>query len=633
MKLSIGTRLYFGFGMVLAFVVGACVLGVVVSTGVRQATVQMTESDLVALNAAQASKATVYQAEAKVASFMTKPSAAGRDEILKTIETLRGSLQSLGNVVRSETQKKSVAGAAEQLGLYERAVGELAKAAEQRGFNEELGVQGKLRAAVHAVETEAKTRKQNELTILLLMCRRHEKDYFLRRDEKYVTQVGERVKEFSAKMDQLGIEDDVKKKMNALLTDYKNGVDAILAADKAVTQAEKRSREIATELQQQVSSIASETDQAVAAAKQRVSDLLGAQTKAMTAMLAIAGIAGMLVAYLVTRSVVKPLRSVVHRMDMIANGDGDLTQTVDESRSDELGELARAFNHFVAKIAGVLRRVAQATDDVATGSSRIAAASTQFSAGIDEQSKQVNQIVAAVSELSASVGEVSQQADTVSGSAHQSGLLAGQGDEAVKKTISDIDGIRQSVQSVANIVTDLGRRGEEIGQIVSVINDIAEQTNLLALNAAIEAARAGEHGRGFAVVADEVRKLADRTTKATEEIGRSISLIRDQTTKAVGGIENGVKTVAAGTERARAAGDNMKAIVQNASQTAELVARIAAASKEQGSATEQIGRSTESVSRVVQENAKGATESAAAAEELSKKSANLRELVSSFKLS
>jgi len=211
-------------------------------------------------------------------------------------------------------------------------------------------------------------------------------------------------------------------------------------------------------------------------------------------------------------------------------------------------------------------------------------------------------------------------------------LLAGQGDEAVKKTISDIDGIRQSVQSVADIVTDLGRRGEEIGQIVSVINDIAEQTNLLALNAAIEAARAGEHGRGFAVVADEVRKLADRTTKATEEIGRSISLIRDQTTKAVGGIENGVKTVAAGTERARAAGGNMKSIVQNASQTAELVARIAAASREQGTATEQIGRSTESVSRVVQENAKGATESATAAEELSKKSAHLRELVSSFKL-
>jgi methyl-accepting chemotaxis protein len=406
----------------------------------------------------------------------------------------------------------------------------------------------------------------------------------------------------------------------------------VLAADKAVTQAEKSSREIASQLQQQVASIASETDQAVAAAKQRVSDLLGAQTNAMTLMLVIASVSGVLVAYLVTRSVVKPLRSVVHRMDMIANGDGDLTQTVDESRNDELGELARAFNHFVAKIAGVLRRVAQATDDVATGSSRIAAASTQFSAGIDEQSKQVNQIVAAVSELSASVGEVSQQAESVSGSAQQSGLLAGQGDEAVKKTISDIDGIRQSVQSVADIVTDLGRRGEEIGQIVSVINDIAEQTNLLALNAAIEAARAGEHGRGFAVVADEVRKLADRTTKATEEIGRSISLIRDQTTKAVGGIENGVKTVAAGTERARAAGGNMKSIVQNASQTAELVARIAAASREQGTATEQIGRSTESVSRVVQENAKGATESATAAEELSKKSAHLRELVSSFKL-
>jgi methyl-accepting chemotaxis protein len=632
MKLSIGTRLYFGFGMVLAFVVGACVLGVVVSSGVRKATVQMTESDLSALNAAQASKAVVYQAEARVASFMTKPSAAGRDEILKTIESLRGSLQTLGGVVRSETQKQTVINATEQLGLYERAVGELAKAAEQRGFNEELGVQGKLRAAVHAVETEAKARKQNELTILLLMCRRHEKDYFLRRDEKYVTQVGERVKEFSAKMEQLGLEEDVKKKMNALLADYKSGVDAVLAADKAVTQAEKSSREIASQLQQQVASIASETDQAVAAAKQRVSDLLGAQTNAMTLMLVIASVSGVLVAYLVTRSVVKPLRSVVHRMDMIANGDGDLTQTVDESRNDELGELARAFNHFVAKIAGVLRRVAQATDDVATGSSRIAAASTQFSAGIDEQSKQVNQIVAAVSELSASVGEVSQQAESVSGSAQQSGLLAGQGDEAVKKTISDIDGIRQSVQSVADIVTDLGRRGEEIGQIVSVINDIAEQTNLLALNAAIEAARAGEHGRGFAVVADEVRKLADRTTKATEEIGRSISLIRDQTTKAVGGIENGVKTVAAGTERARAAGGNMKSIVQNASQTAELVARIAAASREQGTATEQIGRSTESVSRVVQENAKGATESATAAEELSKKSAHLRELVSSFKL-
>ena len=223
----------------------------------------------------------------------------------------------------------------------------------------------------------------------------------------------------------------------------------------------------------------------------------------------------------------RPVQQLVGMMKDVATGEGDLTKRMNISRGDEIGKLGHWFDQFMEKLQGVIKEVSGVTNEVASASTQIAASSE---------------------EMSAAVCEVAKQAAQATHSADTSGRIATDGGMIVKATIERMRGIESAVSESSVSVTALGKRGDEIGHVISVINDIADQTNLLALNAAIEAARAGEHGRGFAVVADEVRKLADRTTKATEEIGGSIKAIQDETSTAVSRMGRGTEQVRSGVE-------------------------------------------------------------------------------------
>jgi methyl-accepting chemotaxis protein len=184
----------------------------------------------------------------------------------------------------------------------------------------------------------------------------------------------------------------------------------------------------------------------------------------------------------------------------------------------------------------------------------------------------------------------------------------------------------------AETVKELGKSSDQIGEIVSVIDDIADQTNLLALNAAIEAARAGEQGRGFAVVADEVRKLAERTTKATKEIAQMIKKIQTDTEGAVESMEQGTKEVESGIYLADKAGESLKDIVSISQKVTDMVSQIAVASEQQSSASEQISKNVEAISAVTSETASGTQQVARAAEDLNRLTENLQELVGQFKV-
>ena len=192
--------------------------------------------------------------------------------------------------------------------------------------------------------------------------------------------------------------------------------------------------------------------------------------------------------------------------------------------------------------------------------------------------------------------------------------------------------IAEVVRKSAETVQALGKSSDQIGEIVQVIDDIADQTNLLALNAAIEAARAGEQGRGFAVVADEVRKLAERTTKATKEIATMIKQIQKDTSGAVESMEEGTKEVEVGKQLAEKAGKSLQEIIHGAEQVVDIVTQVAAASEEQSSAAEQISKNIESISSVTQESASGIQQIAHASEDLNRLTLNLQELVARFKV-
>ncbi len=370
-------------------------------------------------------------------------------------------------------------------------------------------------------------------------------------------------------------------------------------------------------------------------AEEQLSEVYASANSLRNAILFGAGLIALVVTgigLLFARSLTKPIQALVDRLKDIAEGEGDLTQRVDQDRADELGELGKWFNVFVQKIHEVISEVRDAAHEVAGASTEIAASSEEMATGISEQNTQLMQITAAIEEMSTSVVEVAQKSVDAANNASESGRVAEEGGKVVAETISGMNQINEAVSASAASVSELGKRGEQIGQIISVINDIADQTNLLALNAAIEAARAGEHGRGFAVVADEVRKLADRTTKATEEIGESITAIQSETSLAVERMTTGTQQVRIGVDKATVAGQRLEEIVTKAQDVAGMIQSIAAAAEEQSAASEQVSQGVQSVSESSSQSAQGASQAAQAAAQLSGKAEQLQMLVERFKL-
>jgi len=312
--------------------------------------------------------------------------------------------------------------------------------------------------------------------------------------------------------------------------------------------------------------------------------------------------------------------------------EGDLTKEVDVRSNDEVGELGEAFNKMIADLRATIENVQESSTSVSSASTEISSSTEQMAAGAQEQTSQAGEVASAVEEMTKTIVENSKNASDTADSARETKQTAEEGYQVVQETIEGMRRIAEVVKHSAATVGELGKSSDQIGEIISVIDDIADQTNLLALNAAIEAARAGEQGRGFAVVADEVRKLAERTSKATKEIAEMIKKIQGDTGGAVSSMEEGTKKVDEGIELADKAGQSLQEIVNMVQKVTDMVTQIAAASEQQSSASEQISKNVEAISAVTQQTASGTEQVARAAEDLNRLTENLQELVKRFKL-
>jgi methyl-accepting chemotaxis protein len=278
----------------------------------------------------------------------------------------------------------------------------------------------------------------------------------------------------------------------------------------------------------------------------------------------------------------------------------------------------------------VILQVSEAVSATASASNQISSSTEEMAAGAHEQTQQAEEVAGAVEEMSKTIVETTKNATFASEIAKTSGENARQGGRVVIETMEGMKRIAEVVKQSAATVQELGKSSDQIGEIIQVIDDIADQTNLLALNAAIEAARAGEQGRGFAVVADEVRKLAERTTKATKEIAQMIKQIQKDTAGAVHSMTTGTEEVEKGRALAEQSSMSLKEIIDGSERVVDAVTQVAAASEEQATASEQISKNIEAISSVTAQSAAGTQEIARAAEDLNRLTTTLQDLVAQF---
>ena len=333
---------------------------------------------------------------------------------------------------------------------------------------------------------------------------------------------------------------------------------------------------------------------------------------------------------LLNRIINKPLGLLEHAMTRAA--EGDLSTEVHYESEDEIGVIIKAQRKMRKGLVELITQFKLTAEQVASAATEIASAAEQSASGAGEQESQAGEVSSSIEQMAATIVESSQNASSATESARNAAEVAGEGGHIVQQTIEGMQAIAESVKASSATIAELGKRSDEIGEIIGVIDDIADQTNLLALNAAIEAARAGEQGRGFAVVADEVRKLAERTTKATAEIAGMIKGIQEDTSGAVASMEEGTTQVEAGMELAVKAGDSLTSIVSVVSEVQKMIEQIATASDEQSAAAEQISGNVGNIASVSKQSAESAEQMAATAEQLNRQTDNLNELVSRFKL-
>lgn len=330
------------------------------------------------------------------------------------------------------------------------------------------------------------------------------------------------------------------------------------------------------------------------------------------------------------KTIKRPIDEAKEILEIMAAG--DFTRRITGDYPGDYLMLKNSINQVAESLNDAFLKVMEAAEATASASTQISSSAEEMAAGSQEQSAQTGEVATAVEQMTATIVEASQNALQAAELAKQSGTNAKEGGEVVEQSIRGIENIATIVLEATEIVEELGESSNKIGEIIQVIDDIADQTNLLALNAAIEAARAGEQGRGFAVVADEVRKLAERTTTATKEIAKMIKQIQTQTGQAVESMRRSKEGTNKGRELAVKSGNSLKNIITMSDHLMNEVEQVASASEEQSAAVEQISKNVAGINTVAQESAVGVEQIARASEDLNRLTENLQSLVNQFKV-
>ncbi len=340
------------------------------------------------------------------------------------------------------------------------------------------------------------------------------------------------------------------------------------------------------------------------------------------------GVVGVLIGNSITRNI----SAVIHSLKEMASGEGDLTIRLRSDSNDEIGTLVEEFNAFVAKLQGVISEVTGSTARVATAAGEMKHVSEMSVVGMNSQQQEINHVVTAMAEMTRSVEGVSDSASRAARTASTASTEADAGKRVVEENMQAISSLAEEVENAAEVIQELESHSEAIGKVLNVIRDIAEQTNLLALNAAIEAARAGEQGRGFAVVADEVRTLATRTHDSTREVHDLINHLQTGTKNAVQTMVQGREQAQASVTQAARVGESLQRIALGVNEITTMNEQIANAADEQNAVTQEINNNIVNLGQVVNQVTQDARTAEGDSEKLAQLAEQLRAQISVFRI-